>query len=283
MSVSALTLITLGLLFIVGFVADTIGRNTPIPRVSILMIAGFFIGPSGFDLLPVSTKAWMPIVSDMALVMIGFLLGSSLKLDSLKRSGVLVLWVTVLVVGVSAFMVGGGLWLAGIPLPLALIYGGIAPATAPAATVDVIHESKSGGHFTEAVLKIIAIDNGLGLIVFSLMLALAQMLFTGGNGLDILHVGGRDIVLSVLLGIGLGWPLSYLTGYLKSGEHTLLEALGMVCLCGGVALWLDVSFLLAAMTMGTVVVNFARRMDCSFHSIRGIEWPIIVLFFFLPG
>lgn len=283
MSVSALTLITLGLLFLVGFIADTIGRNTPIPRVSILMVAGFFIGPSGFDLLPVSTQAWMPIVSDMALVMIGFLLGSSLQWDSLKESGVLVLWITVLVVGATAFMVGGGLWLAGIPLPLALLYGGIAPATAPAATVDVIHEANADGHFTGALLKIIAIDDALGLIVFSFMLALAQMFFTGGNGLDTLNMGGRDIVLSILLGVALGGPLSYLTGHLKSGEHTLLEALGMVCICGGVALWLDVSFLLAAMTMGAVVVNFASRKDCSFHSIRGIEWPIIVLFFLFAG
>ncbi|GKT30979.1 cation:proton antiporter, partial [Aduncisulcus paluster] len=75
MTVSALTLIPLGMLFMVGFIADTIGRNTPIPRVSILMVAGFMIGPSGFDLLPVSTHSWMPVVSDMALVMIGFLLG----------------------------------------------------------------------------------------------------------------------------------------------------------------------------------------------------------------
>ncbi|CCO22358.1 cation:proton antiporter [Maridesulfovibrio hydrothermalis] len=283
MTISALTLITLGLLFIIGFAADSIGRYTPIPRVSVLMVAGFFIGPSGFDLLPVSTQSWMPVVSDMALVMIGFMLGSSLKYESLKLSGMLVLWVTVFVVGITALMVGGGMWLAGIPLPLALLCGGIAPATAPAATVDVVHEVDAKGRFTESLLKIIAIDDALGLIIFSLMLAAAQMMSLGGGSMDTLMMGGKDIGLAVLIGILLGGPMSYLTGYLKSGEHTLLEALGMVCLCGGVAMWLDVSFLLAAMTMGAVVVNFAKYEDCSFHSIKGIEWPVIVLFFLFAG
>ena len=284
MTVSALTLITLGILFMVGFLADTIGRNTPIPRVSILMVAGFIIGPNGFDLLPGSTQSWMPVVSDMALVMIGFLLGSSLKYDSLRRSGMLVLWITLGVVGATALLVGGGLWLAGIPLPLALIYGGIAPATAPAATVDVVHEVNAKGRFTEVLLKIIALDDALGLILFSLMLAAAQMLASGdGGGVATLIHGGRDIVFAVFVGAVLGAPMSYLTGYLKSGEHTLLEALGMVCICGGVAMWLDVSFLLAAMTMGMVVVNLAKRLDCSFYSIRSIEWPIVVLFFLFAG
>jgi len=283
MSVSALTLITLGLLFMVGFLADTIGSKTPIPRVSILMIAGFIIGPNGFDLLPVSSRSWMPVVSDMALVMIGFLLGSSLQYKSMLRSGMLVLWITLGVVGATALIVGGGLWLAGIPLPLALIYGGIAPATAPAATVDVVHEVNAKGRFTEVLLKIIALDDALGLIIFSLMLAAAQMLASGGSSIETLMHGGRDIVLAVLVGVLLGTPMSYLTGYLKSGERTLLESLGMVCLCGGVALWLDVSFLLAAMTMGMVVVNLARRVDCSFYSIRSIEWPIVVLFFLFAG
>ena len=283
MTVSALTLITLGMLFMVGFLADTIGRNTPIPRVSILMVAGFLIGPSGFDLLPVSTQSWMLVVADIALVMIGFLLGSSLQYASLRRSGMLVLWITLGVVGATALIVGGGLWLAGIPLPLALIYGGIAPATAPAATVDVVHEVNAKGRFTEVLLKIIALDDALGLIVFSLMLAAAQMLVSGGGSVETLIHGGKDIVYAVFIGAVLGAPMSYLTGYLKSGEHTLLEALGMVCICGGLAMWLDVSFLLAAMTMGMVVVNLAKRMDCSFYSIRSIEWPIVVLFFLFAG
>lgn len=283
MTVSAMTLITLGLLFMVGFLADIIGKNTPIPRVSILMVAGFMIGPSGFDILPVRAQSWMPVVSDMALVMIGFLLGSSLKYDSLRRSGMLVFWITLGVVGSTALIVGGGLWLAGIPLPLALIYGGIAPATAPAATVDVVHEVNAKGRFTEVLLKIIALDDALGLIVFSLMLAAAQMLTSGGGSMDTLIMGGKDIFFAIFVGILLGAPMSYLTGYLKSGEHTLLEALGMVCICGGVAMWLDVSFLLAAMTMGMVVVNLAKRLDCSFYSIRSIEWPIVVLFFLFAG
>ena len=54
-------------------------------------------------------------------------------------------------------------------------------------------------------------------------------------------------------------------------------------LCGGISMMLDVSFLLAAMTMGVVVANLARHHTRSFRAIEGIEWPFMVFFFVLSG
>ncbi|WP_031480537.1 cation:proton antiporter [Maridesulfovibrio frigidus] len=286
MTTSALTLITLGLLFLLGLVADFIGRSTFIPRVSTLMVFGFCIGPAGFDVLPAETSEWIEVVSDMALVMIGFILGSSLKISDFKKNGRLVIVITIAVVLATSTIVGLGLWMSGIPLYLALLYGGIAPATAPAATIDVIHESKAQGPFTDSLIKIVATDDALGLIIFSLMIAGAQMILSSGGSLETLVLGGRDIVLAIVVGLALGAPMSLLAGRVKPGEPTLLEALSMVFICGGVALWLDVSFLLAAMTMGSVVSNMAKHHKCPFcaiESIKAIEWPMLVLFFIFAG
>jgi Kef-type K+ transport system membrane component KefB len=77
--------------------------------------------------------------------------------------------------------------------------------------------------------------------------------------------------------------MALFSGRVRTGEPTQAEALGGVLLCGGVALLLDVSFLLAAMTMGVVVANLAHHHRRTFRAIEGIEWPFLVLFFVLSG
>jgi Kef-type K+ transport system membrane component KefB len=61
------------------------------------------------------------------------------------------------------------------------------------------------------------------------------------------------------------------------------EALGLVFLCAGLAIWLEVSFLLAGIVAGTIVVNLAKHHSRPFHEIEHIEWPFMVLFFVLSG
>ncbi len=65
--------------------------------------------------------------------------------------------------------------------------------------------------------------------------------------------------------------MAYLTGRIQRGEPTLVEALGAVFLCGGIAIWLEVSYLLAAMAMGAIVANLAHHHTRPFHAIEGIE------------
>jgi Kef-type K+ transport system membrane component KefB len=77
--------------------------------------------------------------------------------------------------------------------------------------------------------------------------------------------------------------MAYLTGRIRPGEPTTAEALGVVFLCTGIALWLGASFLLAAMVAGMVVANLARHHQRPFRAIKGIEWPFMILFFFLAG
>ena len=122
-----------------------------------------------------------------------------------------------------------------------------------------------------------------GLILFSVMLTAAHALGGQGGNAVPLVAGAWEIGGSLLLGIGLGIPIAYLTGRIQPGEPTLVEALGLVFLCGGIAIWLDVSFILASMVLGSVVANLARHHTRPFHAIEGIEWPFMILFFVLAG
>jgi Kef-type K+ transport system membrane component KefB len=131
-------------------------------------------------------------------------------------------------------------------------------------------------------MAIVAIDDAWGLIVFSIAFALALILL-GGDGAGVVAHALWEVGGALLLGVMLGVPMAYLTGRIEPGEPSLYEALGLVFLCGGLALWLDVSFLLASMTLGATVANLAHHHTRPFRAIEGIEWPFVVLFFVLAG
>ena len=87
----------------------------------------------------------------------------------------------------------------------------------------------------------------------------------------------------MLVGLVVGIPAALLTGRLRPGQPMQIEALGVVFICAGFAICLDVSYLLAGMVAGTVVANFARHHDRPFHEIENIQLPFLILFFFLAG
>jgi Kef-type K+ transport system membrane component KefB len=153
MTESARFFLALGGLFLIGLLTDFIGRRTPLPRVTMLLIFGFIVGPAVLDLLPDISREWFPIVADMALVMIGFLLGGKLTLPLLRKSGRQVLWISIMAVLVTALIVATGLLVLGQSLPVALLLAAIAPATAPASTIDVIQEAGDKAMSELAVAK----------------------------------------------------------------------------------------------------------------------------------
>lgn len=277
-----LSYLTIGAIFLAGLLIDVLGRYLRLPRVTLLLVVGFIAGPSLLDLIPDLDKAWSQGVTEIALMMIGFLLGGNLTWATLKQHGRRVLLISISVVLITAAAVSLAAWLAGASLALALVLGALATATDPAATEDVVVEAGAQGPFTDTLMGIVAIDDAWGLMLFSVVLAFISI-FNGGDAATHIMQGFWEVGGSLLVGIVLGVPMAFLTGRIHGGEPTLVEALGFVLLCGGIALYLEVSFILAAMTMGVVVVNLARHHERPFHAIQGIEWPFKLLFFLLAG
>jgi len=277
------TFITIGAILLFAPAIDTIARRTKLPRVTLLLLFGLLIGPDVLNLLPALGNTWFPVVTDLALLMIGFLLGEKLAFSFLRKNARAVLWISVGEVLVTAVTMFTVLFLIGVPIEVSLVLAGIAPASAPAATVDVVHEVKAKGEFTNTLLAIVAIDDAWGLIAFSILLAFAQSLHGTSGGVDVLLAGAWELGGALLVGIGLGIPMAYLTGRIRPGKPTLPEALGFVFVCGGLALFLDVSIILASMVLGGVVANLAKHHERPFHAIENIESPFMIMFFVLAG
>jgi Kef-type K+ transport system membrane component KefB len=276
-------LITVGSLLILGLFTDFIGTRLFLPRVTLLILFGILIGPSFLNFIPDQIMDVFPTITAIALGMVGFILGGSLDARSLNTQGSIVFAVSIAVTLLTVLFVAFGLTSFGSTLPAALALAGISASTDPATTLEVIREGKCTGSFSKVLKEIVIIDDIWAVMTFSTCLFIANSYSGAVGDLSIWSHILREIIGSILLGVFLGIPTAYLSGRLRPGEPTLLEILGVVFLCCGIASWLNLSYLLASMTLGCVVVNLATHHLRPFHTIENIEQPFMVIFFVLAG
>jgi Kef-type K+ transport system membrane component KefB len=277
------TLIAIGVLLLVGIAIDALAHRTRLPRVTLLIALGIGIGDSGLGLLASLDPTWFRGTTVVALAMVGFALGRRLTVGEMRRHGREVLAVSIGAVMTTAVVVGVGLWAAGVPLALCLILAGVATATAPAATRDVVQEYGADGPRTRTLLGVVAMDDAWAIVLFSVLIAGAEISFNGSSSLQSFGTGaieiGGAVAVGGLLGL-LGWRLAPLV---REKEATFLAALGLVLLCSGISLAVHASFLLASILMGTLVANLAPESEHWFGAIEGVERPFLILFFVFSG
>ncbi|WP_418141870.1 cation:proton antiporter [Marinobacter sp. MA] len=285
-SQATVNIILLGVILTASIFADTIARRTRVPRISILMLVGIVIavihqvwlGQRDGDLLGGLTE---PLIQ-LALVMVAFLLGSELKVSRLRRTGPLILVVSLFVIVGGGLLVGAGLLALGYPLVVAITLAAISVATDPAAVSESVKENRKAGLLPKVLLGIVAIDDAWGIVVFGLSMATLGWVIGSEAELAVLHalweLGG-----AVLLGAAIGLPAVWLTGRLRPGEPTQVEAIALILLLAGFSSSMGVSALLASMVAGSLVANLSHHHTRSFREIEHIEWPFLVFFFVLSG
>jgi len=280
----AQTLITLGALLLGGLAVETLGRRLPVPRVTLLLVFGYLIGPDMAGLLTASeAQRWFEPMTTIALVMVGFLIGEKFHPERMQAWGRTALVVSLVQAVVTAAVTALGLMLLGVSPAVSMLLGGVACATAPAATFDVVREEAAAGPLTDTLVGVVAFDDAWALLIFSLAAAAVAVTTGMGEGNGFLFHALREIGGALLLGGALGTLAGWLTQRIRPGEPTLLEALGIVLLTAGLATLWDLSFILAAITLGAVMTNLARHHQRAFHEIEHIEWPFLLLFFVLAG
>lgn len=276
-------LLLLGSFLLVGYIAHVLGNRTHLPRVVLLILVGIIAGPAGLNLIPESASTWFPTVSQAALSVIGFALGEKFFGSRIRLYGKRLLILSLFKVFGTALVVFLVLVMFQVPIILALVLAGIATATDPASTIDVIIESRAQGELTDTTLRLVAVDDAWGVILFSLLMAVALSLSGTGDVWALILAGVREVGGAIVLGVLLGLPMAAITGRVSEGELTLIEALGFIFICSGMAVLLDLSYILACMTMGCVVTNIASHHIRPFHAIENIREPFLIMFFLLAG
>lgn len=276
-------LITIGGILLLGLLTNALGQKTFLPRVTLLLLFGTLIGKDFLNIIPAVFADRFEIIANIALLMIGFLLGGRLTFKSLKKTANSVFWISISTAVFTTAVVSTGLYLIGTPKEIAILLGCIASATAPAAIYDVTMEKPGNSRFRNLLLSIVTIDDVWALILFSTGIAIVTSLNSSGIDASSIGLASKEIGGSILLGIAVGLPAAILTGRLKRGQPILTEALSIVFICGGLAIWLELSYLITSIVTGAVIANFAKHHEYPFHAVEGIEWPFMVIFFVLAG
>lgn len=276
----------LGFLLLIGFFIGKAAGLLHFPAVTGYLVAGILVGPSCLNLLSPQMQEASVWLSHAALALIAFSIGSQFTRHNIKRLGKgIFLIATLEAIGGFLLVFLAMLFIFKQSLAVSLLFGSIAAATAPAATIMVIRELEAKGIFTDTLLAVVAIDDPICVILFGVAAGFSTVLVKG-QSFSVMNTLARplgEILAAIILGVGIGLLLIYLTKKIKRELDLQVLTFGFILLAAGLALVWNLSPLLVCMATGSTVGNLSRRRELVFRSLRGLETPIYVLFFTLSG
>jgi Kef-type K+ transport system membrane component KefB len=294
-------LIYIGLLLLLSFAGGHIANYFRAPRVTGYLIVGILLGPSALGIFNKEViRTDFGLITHIALGIIAFSIGGSLELSKIKRLGRQILWITffqgfgafiLATVTLSAFLILGHcsgnalqcFW--SEHFPAALVIGAICAATAPAATLAIVHEFRSKGPLTTILLGVVALDDGLTIFLYTFALNIAKSITTFENitAYNYLTIPFLSVITSLVIGLVMGLCIKFLIRFLPDKNIMLGVILGSIFLTFGAAETAGADPLLANMMLGFIVANYVRHHHDLFSVVEGIEEPIFGMFFALAG
>jgi len=283
--------LVVGAMALVSFLVGKNTKHVRLPTIIGYMTVGVLLGPSLLNLLPTSLQAQLDFITQLALGFVAMSIGVELSFRSLRRLGRGIVY-AILAESFGAFLlVLIGVYLLTRNLPLALIFAAIAPASAPAGTVAVIHEYRARGTLTRALYAVVGFDDGLGIIIFGFTAALARAFLQGGGGgadVGLFHsmIGPCvEVVLSLVIGGVIGLGLSALIRKFDDARSIFILTFCTVVSVIGLSQRLHLSSILTNMVVGLTIVNTQPNSvtDKIYARLTDVMPLLFVLFFTLAG
>jgi Kef-type K+ transport system membrane component KefB len=278
---------TLGLIIAVTFLGSKLFQWIGIPQVVGFIVMGVLLGTSFLNLVPIELVNELTFISEIALGLIGFDMGSHLRFSEIRRLGGSILLILLFESIGTFLLVTTGIYAITHSIHTALIFGALSSATAPAATVDVLAEYDAKGPLTTSLLAVVGLDDAISLLLCSLASSLALSSLTGAgmpSALQLLELPIFEIFGSIALGLSAGLLLNLIMRRMKSHHDAMAISIGFVFLCVGLSQALGLSLILTTMVVGVTIVN--RSPEHGRHIRYTVEQagPVIyVLFFALVG
>jgi len=275
-----------GFILLFGLLIGRLSARLGIPQVVGFILCGVLLGNWSLGVLSDSLLNQLAPFTSIALALIGFRVGGDLRYSVFSRYGKQLL-VTLLAEGLLAMIAVTLLvFLYTRSLALGILLGALSAATAPAATVDVLWEYRSRGPLTTTILAIVALDDGLALLLYGFALAFADVLVLENQlSLKMMLLDPlREIFGSLAIGLAVGFLLDKCLRYVKRKEDHLVLTLGAILLATGVAIQFELSLILTSMLIGCYLTNMhAHRHESIFEMIKSFDPPIYVVFFVFVG
>ncbi|MDD7162269.1 MAG: cation:proton antiporter [Candidatus Ornithospirochaeta sp.] len=299
-------LVSIAFALVAGLLMSRAAKPLNLPAVTAYLVAGLIIGPfcigrldiAGLGFNSLEQVGAMDIISQTALGFIAFAIGNEFRLKDLKTMGRAAITVGILQAVITTVLVDCALIALHLMLPSvislssAITLGAIAAATAPAATLMVVRQYKAEGPLTKLLLMVVAIDDAVGLVLFSVSFGIASALETGTiSAVSVILEPVIEIGASAVLGALAGYALHFLEKYFHSRSKRLSLAVAFVLLTVGFSqkkfniggVHVGFSLLLVCMVTGTIFCNICETSEELMARIERWTAPLNMLFFILSG
>ena len=225
------------------------------------------------------------MLTDVALGFIAFSIGGEFRISHVKQIGTSSITITFFQACLATLLVDAALLACGFPAPLSLTLGAIAAATAPAATLMVVRQYHAKGEVTSTLLPVVAMDDAVGLMLFSISLAISQALASNAalTVTSMLLQPLLEIVLSLAVGAGIGLLIALAMRFFHSKVNRISVAVAAVLLGSALASIWNLSSLLLCMAIGAILVNLRKDADELLEITDAWTPPLFMLFFVLSG
>ena len=299
-------LICLAAALVGGLMLSRVTKLMHLPAVTAYLVAGLLLGPfclgalgvPGLGFNTLAQVEGLSIVTQTALGFIAFTIGNEFRLSQLKAMGsaaiiIGILQAVITTVAVDIVLIVLHLLLPNvISVPCAITLGAIASATAPAATLMVVRQYKADGPLTRLLMLVVAIDDAVGLLLFSVSFGIATALADGQvSVLAVVIEPILEIVLSLALGSLMGWLLNWVEQFFHSRSKRMTVSVAFVLLTVGLSMLefhigpvhCCFSLLLVCMMTGTVFCNICDTSEELMDRVDGWTMPLNILFFVISG
>lgn len=300
------SLICLAVAVLAGLLMSRLTKLLHLPAVTAYLVAGLFIGPFCIGALQIPGVGFnsleqvegLSIITQTALGFIAFAIGNEFRMTQLKHMGKKAITIGIAQAVITTVVVDIALICLHfafpeiISLPAAIVLGAIASATAPAATLMVVKQYKADGPLTRLLMLVVAIDDAVGLVLFSASFGVAMALENGAVSImGVVVEPILEIVLSLGLGGIMGLLLDRVERFFHSRSKRMAISVAFVFLTVGLSMLkfeiagvhIGFSLLLTCMMAGTVFCNVCDFSDELMSRVDGWTVPLNILFFVISG
>jgi len=277
-------LLLAGIVIGLGFL---IGKGTHLMKITGVVgyiFTGVILGPDVLGVVNL-TDVEIETMTNIALGFVAFIIGGELTVSLLRRMGRSII---AIIIGESIgafFVVFLGVYLLTNNIPLSIVFAAMAPASAPAGTVAVIHEYKAKGKLTNAILAVVGFDDGLAILIYAFSIAIVGVVLSGVFSVtNMVFEPLRDIGGAILLGCGVGLVFAIVFKRLIEREELIALSLTAIFLTAGLSVLLNVSLILSCMCLGMIIINlYPQDNKPVFDHVKSISLPVYILFFVIAG
>lgn len=289
-------LLILRLLMAIGiaFFAGKLVSKIKLPAILGWLLTGMILGPHALGLVndAILDAQWYHIIVNILECAVGLLIGTELVWKKIKTTGKQII-ITTLTQSLGTFFVvtllfGVVFYFTSIPLYLAVIFGGIALATAPAPALSIVREFNTDGPVTKTLIPMAALDDMVAVIVFFTTISIISANISEQKlpFYMILVVVLLPVVIGIVTGLIAGWVLKKE----RTASITLVLLIITLLISSGVGFifnyWVMpkpvLNFMIIGMAFSATFANMIseerlNQIMHDFNPILGVSMIVVIL------